>query len=109
MIGTAVESEMDNADVIGLQELTEDGVKESLENGNFYITLGPRLQVQIEQNGHIHHLGQELRAGDVQLQVRLESILREKCGISASKGKGGHQNEVIAEIDLKKISQGKFR
>ena len=59
-----IESEMDNTALtyIGLQELTEDGVKESLENGNFYITLGPRLQMQIEQNGRIHHLGQELQS-----------------------------------------------
>lgn len=56
------ESEMDNTALmyIGLYELTEDGVKESLGNGNFYITLGPRLQMQIEQNERLHHLGQEL-------------------------------------------------
>ena len=101
-----IESELDNTALtyIGLQELTEDGVKESLENGNFYITLGPRLQMQIEQNGRIHHLGQELRAGDAQLQVSLESILQEKLRNFGFKGErlAVIQNEeVIAEIDLK--------
>ena len=101
-----IESELDNTALtyIGLQELTEDGVKESLENGNFYITLGPRLQMQIEQNGRIHHLGQELRAGDAQLQVSLESILQEKLrnfGFKEERLAVIQNEEVIAEIDLK--------
>ena len=101
-----IESEMDNTALtyIGLQELTEDGVKESLENGNFYITLGPRLQMQIEQNGRIHHLGQELQVGVAQLHVSLESILQEKLQNFGFKGERlvVIQNEVvIKEIELK--------
>ena len=101
-----IESEMDNTALtyIGLQELTEDGVKESLENGNFYITLGPRLQMQIEQNGRIHHLGQELQVGVAQLHVILESILQEKLQNFGFKGERlvVIQNEVvIKEIELK--------
>ena len=87
-----------------MQELTEDGVKESLENGNFYITLGPRLQMQIEQNGRIHHLGQELQVGVAQLHVSLESILQEKLQNFGFKGERlvVIQNEVvIKEIELK--------
>lgn len=101
-----IESELDNTALtyIGLRELTEDGVKESLENGNFYITLGPRLQMQIEQSGRLHHLGQELQAGAAKLHVRLESILQEKLRNFGFKGErlAVIQNEeVIAEIDLK--------
>ncbi|SFE13045.1 hypothetical protein [Trichococcus pasteurii] len=79
---------MDNTALryIGLRELTEAGVKESMGNGNFYITLGPRLQMQIEQNGRSHHLGQELQTGAARLHVRLESILQEKLRNFGFKG-----------------------
>ena len=101
-----IESEMDNTALtyIGLQELTEDGVKESLENGNFYITLGPRLQMQIEQNERFHHLGQELQTGEARMHVSLESILQEKLRNFGFKGERlvVIQNEkVIKEIELK--------
>ena len=101
-----IESEMDNTALtyIGLQELTEDGVKESLENGNFYITLGPRLQMQIEQNERFHHLGQEPQTGEARMHVSLESILQEKLRNFGFKGERlvVIQNEkVIKEIELK--------
>ncbi len=97
---------MDNTALtyIGLRELTEDGVKESIGNGNFYITLGPRLQMQIEQNGRSHHLGQELQTGAARLHVSLESILQEKLRNFGFKGERLifiQNEEVIKEIELK--------
>lgn len=106
-----IESEVENTALtyIGLAELTEDGVKASLQNGNFYITLGPRLQMEIEQNGRIHQMGQELQAGSAQLSVRLEGILPEKLRQFGFKGERLviiRNEEVIEEINLEEYRSG---
>lgn len=94
---------------IGLEELTEEGVKGALQTGNFYITLGPRLRMWIQQNGRIHHMGAELQAGMAQLSVGLEGILPEKLRRFGFKGQrlAVIQNEEVTEVIELKENQSR--
>lgn len=59
---------------IGLEEVTIKQTKESLKRGNFYITLGPQIEIKINQNKTDYYMGDTLNKGLVNLIITLREI-----------------------------------
>lgn len=63
---------------IGLDTLTETEILKSLKQGNFYITLGPRMVLTISQNQQVYYMGDQLTQEDAVVQVEIQEIIPEK-------------------------------
>ncbi|MGO3170349.1 MAG: CehA/McbA family metallohydrolase [Bavariicoccus seileri] len=65
-----------NIDDLGLP--TEEETLESLKRGNFYISLGPILDLYVSQKGQRFYMGDELSAGTTKATVKVSGTEQEK-------------------------------
>lgn len=63
---------------IGAIEKKEANILESLENGNFYITLGPKIDIYLEKDGVKFYMGDEVVEGSYILRVIVSPTEQEK-------------------------------
>ena len=118
-----IEKDSDNTALtyIGATAKTENLILESLENGNFYMTLGPTTDICLERDGQFFYMGEEIAKGSYQLKIIVNLTEQEKLksfNFSPKKILGLTNGEIIFEQEVKvgdsnsipvTLSQGYFQ
>lgn len=63
---------------IGAREKTTQAILASLKEGNYYISLGPKMTLHLQQNGQVYYMGQELLPGKAQLEITVDATTQAK-------------------------------
>lgn len=83
-----VEEENDSTALtyVGAKEKSTSAILSALKKGCFYISLGPRLEIKLEQAGRHFVMGEELKEGNAQLTVCIQPTEQEKMKQFGFKG-----------------------
>ncbi len=95
-----LEAETDNTALtyVGTDDFSVKGILNSLKSGNFYISLGPKMALSIEQNDADFYMGQELHSGVALLKVITKATEQKKMrnfGFEVRQLVVWHNNEII--------------
>lgn len=63
---------------IGLTDMSVKGIKNSLARGNLYMTLGPRIELSLIQDGQLRYMGDEVRSGPATVKMKIKSVEPER-------------------------------